>query len=248
MVRKCAVLLFAVVVASSAAGVEPPAVTYRYIVPVTGNVGSTAGIFYSYTRLINLSTRGAYIAFALFPADRNARCNSTPLSIPPGQFTTLGGRCKGVFAAEIVSTEPLYVRSEVLSYTWAAFRDGPSEEAIPVATAYFRANERTLIPDVAASGDARANLVIVNPGNLTLTATIEGIAPADPALVVTVPPSSIRLVPVTQFVVAGDPITAARHFLVTADGPFQAGASSVRDDGRAQYRAAVSIAPAPPSQ
>lgn len=246
MLRRCAVLLFAVLAATSAVAVEPPATVYYYIVPVTGSVESAGGIFHSYTRVINLASQGASVAVEVYPADRNARCIRPVGGLPAGQFTTLAQLCEGIYGLSIASTQPLYVRSEVLSYTRERFLEGPNEEPIPVANAFFAATDKVLIPDVPGGG-RRISIVIVNPDSGFLNATISGLKETDPSMSVSVAPESIRLVPVTQLVVSGDSVSGARHFVVTADRRFQAGASSVADNGQANYRAAVAFPASAPS-
>jgi hypothetical protein len=230
------------------------AAEYHYLIPLAGYLAMPDGTYhYAYTTIQNLSPRQATITTtAVYPYFADAVCRTPdPTPIEPRERLMVSPLiCMGRASAfDIVSDEPLIVRTELQTHKTRIA--GWDKQIIDAPTAWIE-------PGVAAVTDCilrddegkKANLLVVNPSDATLTLTIEITRPdlrLSDTLTLEVPPRSTSFAPLSEvrdphpapFGVFGD----GRHILtITGDGPWQGGVTSLVQ-GPSMYIPAVPLAP-----
>jgi len=229
-----------VLIASLVLALGLSAAEYRYILPVAGySLGQDGTSLYAYTVVTNLSPRPATLRTTnVYPlvADRPCNVSTTSASTlePNARVRISPMICMDRLSSiEIVSDEPLSVRTELDTKRWAF---GTDRQIIQAPTDWIAAGA-TSVTEAIIRDDSnwRANLLLINPSDQQLTVQVQvdrpevhnsathtfELAPRS-TRIVNIP--EVRRVPLDPFVSSGE----GRHILrISANGPYQAGMSSV---------------------
>ena len=227
---------------------------YHYLIPLAGYVASSDGTYqYAYTTVQNLSPRAAMIAVTdVYPFSADAACGAPePEAIEAHEHWVISPMiCMGRASAfAIRSDEPLLVRTEIDTHrTMVA---GWDKLIVDAPTSWIDAGTTAVTEAVIRDELGRkANLLVVNPSDQTLTLTIAISRPElalQDTLTVEVPARSTRLTRLPElhqlhpppFMSQGD----GRHLLqITGNGPWQGGVASTYQ-GPSLYVPATAFVP-----
>jgi len=228
---------------------------YRYLIPMTGYLAADDGTYYyAYTVVQSLTPRDATIVTAaMYPLSAARPCRSPePWTVRAGQRARVGPMScmAAVSAMEIISSEPLSVRTEL--DTHKTMVSGWDKQIIPASTSWIPAGVTSLSEAIILEDQGRkANLLAINPSDTTIVLTVEIARPEyrlSKTLTIEVPPQSMRFAslaelrnptPPPPFISSAD----GRHLLrITSTGPWQGGVSS-RYQGPSMYVPATPLLP-----
>lgn len=230
-----AFILFACLSVSLAAAAEE----FRYLIPLTGYLSSDDGTYYyAGTVVQNLSSHPATVqATDVYPLNGGKPCAaSEPFTVPPQGRVTIGwGACfASVSSVVIQSDAKLSVRTEIDIHKTLV--SGWDKQLIDASTEWIPAG----VPAVSEAiirddGPRKANLLVINPSDQTLTMTVEMTRPEfdlSSATTIEVPAKSSRLVNLEEIRNPSPPpfisSVDGRHLVrLTGSGPWQGGVSSV---------------------
>jgi hypothetical protein len=229
------------------------AAEHQYILPMAGySLGHDGTSLYAYIVVTNLSPRPATIRPTnVYPFAADRPC-AAPASIALGPHERMRISpmiCMDrVSAIEIVSDEPLSIRTELDTKRWAF---GSDRQIIPAPTQWIAADVPSVTEAIIRDDSQwRANLLLINPADSKLVVHVQvdrpevsnsathtfEVAPRT-SRIVNIP--EVRRVVPTAFISSGE----GRHILtITANGPYQAGMSSV-SYGISMYVPATPLAP-----
>lgn len=212
---------------------------HRYLIPITGYLATDDGTFYyAYTVVQNLTPREATITTAgMYPLSLERPCPSPePWTVPARERVRIGPMvCMSALAAmEIVSTEPLSIRTEL--DTHKTMVSGWDRQIINATTSWIPADVTSLSEAVLLDEQGRrGNLLAINPSEVPIVLTVEMVRPEyrlSKTLTVDVPPRSMRFASLGEIRNPGPPpfisSVDGRHLLrITSTGPWQGGVSSL---------------------
>jgi hypothetical protein len=247
--RHCAKFLVLLLLASAVSADE-----FHYIVPMAGIMTGDANLQYqSSTVLWNLTPREATVqTSAVYPFEGKAACNmAESFTIEPfGRKVISPLSCFRFTAAlSFTSNEKLNVRTEI--ETHRTLVNGWDKQLVEAATSWIDAGVTTIAEGVLREdGPRKANLIVINPADTTLTLTVEKTRPEfllSATDTYAVAPHSTRFIPIAPLINATPPpfmssVTGRHLFKLTGNGPWQGGVSSIYQ-GPSMYSAAVPLAP-----
>jgi hypothetical protein len=227
------ILLLSLVITFGALAAE-----HRYIVPIAGYLTNPDGTyFYAYTTVQNLSTRSATIRTeAMYPLSATQTCGAP-------DAVTLAGRervqiqpmlcMSAVSAMELVSSEPLIVRTELDTHQTMVY--GWDKQIIDSPREWIPADVPSVSEAVLLDEQGRkANLLAINPSDQTILLKVEIERPeyhSSQTMMIEVPAKSMRFAPLSEIRNPAPPpfisSVDGRHLLrITSTGPWQGGVSS----------------------
>jgi hypothetical protein len=228
---------------------------YRYLIPMMGYLASDDGTYYyAYTVVQSLTPRNATIVTAaMYPLSAGRPCRSPePWTVRAGERARVSPMScmAAVSAMEIISNEPLSVRTELDTHKTMA--SGWDRQIISASTDWIPAGVTSISEAVILEDQGRrANLLAINPSDTAILLTIEMSRPEyrlSKTLTVEVPAQSMRFAslaevrnptPPPPFIASMD----GRHLLrITSTGPWQGGVSS-RYQGPSMYVPATPLLP-----
>jgi hypothetical protein len=231
---------------------------HQYIIPMVGSAPGIDADHYAGASILNPTARTAHIRVTgVYPVFGPPQCNvQVPQELVPRgrEGIVFPVNCPGrpLAAVSIESDEPLVVKTFITSFLRRFDVQIHDVQQIDAGTAWVPIGVEALTSgEFDEEHGLRANLLLINPNAYALRVRIEVNRPEAgvPARVETlvVAPQTTILHPLAAVPVPPQPfptiVTGHHDVLLSADGPFWAGVSSLTTNGGNHFQEAVALEP-----
>ena len=231
---------------------------HEYIIPMVGSAAGIDADHHAAASVLNPTARTAHIRVTgVYPVFGDSPCEvQVPQELAPRSRGGIGFgvNCSGkrLAAVSIASDEPLVVENTVTSFLRRLECQIHDVQDLDAGTAWVPiAVEALTYGEFDESVSLRANLLLINPNAYALRVRVEVRRPeANGGFRVetlVVAPHTTILHPLAAVPLAASPfpiIVSGHHdVLVSADGPFWAGVSSLTSRGGNVFREAIALEP-----